>query len=200
MCGRYYIAQDAENEMLADIIRQAQERADRAGLSMTASGEIRPTNIAPVIATSAVKRTIGAYPMRWGFTHPTRKLLVFNTRSETAAEKPLFSDSMTNRRCLIPASGYFEWKKLEDGNKQKYAFTSMDGSPLFLAGLYLRNDDMKLPCFTILTQDATDSIKGIHARMPVILTSDQAELWFSPEDDYKQLIKNITPNIKAVVA
>ena len=74
MCGRYYIEQDAENEMLADYIRQAQERADRSGLKLSCQGEIFPTNIVPVIATSAAHRTIGAYPMKWGFIHPAREM------------------------------------------------------------------------------------------------------------------------------
>jgi len=190
VCGRYYIADDDPDEILAAYIAEAQGRADRAGLTLSASGEIRPTNIVPVIATSATRRAIGAYPMKWGFTHPTRGMMVINTRSETAAEKPLFCTSVEDRRCLIPASGYFEWKKEHDGKKTKYAFMSKQREPLYIAGLYLRSSQTPLPYFTILTRDATDDLKDIHGRMPVILPREKIEDWLSPDMSYNELIDN----------
>lgn len=90
MCGRYYIAEDDMDELLAAYVAEALARAEHTDVPMRFSGEIRPTDIAPVIATSASRRTVGVYPMRWGLRHPTRGMLVYNTRSETAAEKALF--------------------------------------------------------------------------------------------------------------
>lgn len=187
MCGRYYIEQDAENEMLADYIRQAQERADRQGLSMVSAGEIRPTNIVPVIAPAARNREPSAFPMQWGFQHPTRGMLVFNTRSETAADKPLFCTSIQDRRCAVPASGYYEWAKQADGRKIKYAFFSKDHEPLYLAGLYLRSSQALLPRFSILTRDATSEIKSIHARTPVVFPQHMLTKWLSADSKYASI-------------
>lgn len=195
MCGRYYIAADDLDDELAAYMEQAQQRADGMQLSMVASGEIRPTNIAPVIATTALRREIGAFPMQWGFTHPKHNVLVFNTRSETAAEKPLFCTSIHDRRCLIPASCYYEWQKNTDKKKTKYSFSQESGEPLYLAGLYLRSSQHALPCFTILTRDATDAIKGIHGRMPVILPSSSMYDWLSPGKSYSELLLKAVDNV-----
>jgi len=194
MCGRYYIAEDDMDEMLAAYVAEALARAEHMDVPMRLSGEIRPTDIAPVIATSASRRTVGAYPMRWGFRHPTRGMLVFNTRSETAAEKPLFCTSISDRRCLIPASGYYEWQKA-DGKKSKFSFSSGNHEPLYLAGLYLRSSHDKLPFFTILTRDATAELKDIHARMPVILPKDRMMDWLSPEKNYMEFLSDTVQNL-----
>ena len=108
----------------APYVAQAQRRADAMNLSLVTVGEVRPTNIATVIAPSAKDRKPNAFPMKWGFIHPTRGMLVFNTRSETATQKALFATSIEDRRCLIPASCYYEWQK-SDGRKIKYAIKPM---------------------------------------------------------------------------
>ena len=194
MCGRYYIAEDEKDSFLASYIAQAMARAEQMGVAMRCSGEIRPTDTAPVIATSAAHRTVGAFPMRWGFRHPSRGMLVFNTRSETAAEKPLFCTSVADRRCLIPASSYYEWQKA-DGQKVKFSFSSCKDEPLYLAGLYFRSSHDKLPFFTILTRDATDELKFIHSRMPVLLPKERMQDWLSPEEDYRELLAGAQTNL-----
>lgn len=124
MCGRYYIADDDSDVILAGYVAQAQRRADAMNLSLVTVGEVRPTNIATVIAPSAKDRKPNAFPMKLGFIHPTRGMLVFNTRSETATQKALFATSIEDRRCLMPASCYYEWQK-SDGRKIKYAIKPM---------------------------------------------------------------------------
>lgn len=198
MCGRYYIAIDDHDEEIAEYFRQAQGRAFRMGTDMIKSGEVRPTNIAPVLAPSAAERSISAFPMRWGFSHPTRGMLVFNTRSETADQKSMFAESVTKRRCAIPASCYFEWKKGENDKKQRYSFNTWNDEILFLAGLYLKVPGISLPCFTILTMDAAPNIKDIHARMPVILPRSNVPLWVSGETPFSGLTESIITDIKAV--
>ncbi len=189
MCGRYQLASDLKDGWLKEQIEKAFSLSKRFNVNMKTEGEIRPTDIAPVLAPSSLHRTMGAFPMQWGFTHPTRGMLVFNTRMETAPEKDLFVTSVDERRCLIPASRYFEWKKLDANRKQRYAFSSEDGEPLYLAGLYIRTSDVhRLPCFTILTQDAEKSIRGIHPRMPVLVPRDRAAEWLSPDTDFHELI------------
>lgn len=198
MCGRYYLEDELQDERLAEQVRQADRIAQKLGVKLKTAGEIFPTDIVPVIAPSALNRRPGAFPMRWGFTHPTRGMLVFNTRMETAPEKDMFVGSVNDRRCLVPASCYYEWKKLDGNKKQRYAFSSEDGAPLYLAGLYIRtSDEHRLPCFTILTQEAEGSLRGLHPRMPVIVPPDRAEEWLSPDTDFHELIHSFSEPVAA---
>lgn len=198
MCGRYYLDDEIRDERLSDQIKQAMQIATKISAPMKTSGDIRPTDIAPVIAPSRISRKMSAFPMQWGFNHPKRGMLVFNTRMETAPEKDLFVTSVDERRCLIPASGYYEWKKLDRNKKERYAFYTENREPLYLAGLYIRtSDEQRLPCFSILTQDADKSIKEIHPRMPVIVPYSRAEEWLSPDTDFHEFIYNLYVPLEA---
>ena len=198
MCGRYELYQEIRDEQLEALIRQAAGISDRLGAGMKTFGEIRPTDVAPVIAPNALKRAVGAFPMRWGFTHPSRGMLVFNTRMETAPEKDLFVNSIDERRCLIPASRYFEWKKTDADKKTRFAFQSTDRAPLYLAGLYVRaSDKQQLPCFSILTQDAEQHIKDVHPRMPVLVPFSRAAEWLDPRTDFHEFIYNLSVPVEA---
>ena len=192
MCGRFRIQDQPSDEKLAELFRQAIEISLKTGVKMKTSGEVRPTDVAPVIAPSARNRALGAFPMQWGFTHPKRGMLVFNTRMETARERGMLAGSVDDRRCLIPADCYYEWKKVDPQKKDRYAFRAQDGSPLYLAGLYIRtSDQLRLPCFTILTQDAEKSIKDLHPRMPVLVPYARAEEWLSPDTDFHAMIREL---------
>ena len=192
MCERYFLAQDGAGGPLDPYLAQAAARAARMRVPLRLSGEIRPTDVAPVIATSAVRRAVGAFPMRWGFLHPTHGVLVFTTRCETAAEKPLFCTSLADRRCLIPAAGFFEWRTA-DGQKTKFAFSAETGEPLYLAGLYLRSSHEKLPFFTILTREAPAGAKAARARLPVVLPISRLQDWLSPEKDFSEFLFDAPP-------
>ena len=198
MCGRYYIDEGLWDEDLGQLLQQAVRVSAKLCADMKTAGEIRPTDIAPVIAPNALNRAMGAFPMQWGFAHPTRGMLVFNTRMETAPEKDLFTSSVNDRRCLIPASGYFEWKRADKNKKERFAFRAADEGPLFLAGLYIRtSQEHRLPCFTVLTQDAPKALKDIHPRMPVIVPLKRAEEWLSPDTDFHEMIHSLQPELLA---
>lgn len=201
MCGRYYLEDEIKDERLAEQMKQAIQISTKICANMKTSGEIRPTDIAPVIAPSRISRKASAYPMQWGFNHPKRGMLVFNTRMETAPEKDLFVSSVDDRRCLIPASCYYEWKKIDRNKKERYSFYAEDREPLYLAGLYIRtSDEHRMPCFSILTQDAEKSIKEIHPRMPVIVPYSRAEEWLSPDTDFHDFIYNLYVPLEARVS
>ncbi len=192
MCGRFRIQDEPSDEKLAELFHQAIEISLKLGAKMVTSGEVRPTDVAPVIAPSARNRALGAFPMQWGFTHPKRGMLVFNTRMETAQEREMFAGSVNDRRCLVPAACYYEWKKIDPKRKERYAFKAEDGSPLYMAGLYIRTSDQRrLPCFTILTQDAEKAIRDLHPRMPVLVPFSRAEEWLSPDTDFLGMIQNL---------
>jgi putative SOS response-associated peptidase YedK len=169
MCGRYYIASD--DVELADIVA-AVRGSDDDLFSLKISGEVFPMDIVPAIIASGQYRA-----MRWGFTGfgGASGKPIINARSETALEKPIFRSAMLERRCLIPASSYFEWRK--DGNrKTKFEFR-LPKSSLLLAGCWREEKDGAV--FVILTRDAVNGCEEIHERMPVIIPRERADDWFS---------------------
>ena len=198
MCGRYRFGEGIWDEDLAVTMAQAVRVAEKFGVKMKTEGEIRPTDVAPVIAPSARDRSLGAFPMQWGFNHPKRGMLVFNTRMETAQERGMLAGSIDDRRCLVPAECYYEWKKIDPKRKDRYAFRAADGSPLFMAGLYIRTSDVRqLPCFTILTQDAQKAIRDLHPRMPVLVPWSRAAEWLSPDTDFLGMLHDLRVEVQA---
>lgn len=141
--------------------------------------EIYPKDTVAVLANSK-NDTPSAFPMRWGYTEYGK--LIFNTRSETAAEKKIFRDGIRNRRCLIPAACYFEW----DRDKNKYRIGT--GNLIWLAGIYRFEDT--LPVFSILTQEPTAELAKIHDRMPVIISRDAKDNWLNRAAEPDRLIRS----------
>ena len=108
MCGRYFLAQsnqDQQSDELSRIIAALNRKKTPA--SLKTSGEIFPSDIVPVLANNR-QMEIEPFAMRWGYSFPNSRPII-NARSETASKKALFKDGMLQRRCLIPASNYFEW-------------------------------------------------------------------------------------------
>lgn len=128
-----------------------------------------------------------AFVMKWGFR--LNKRLVFNARSESAAQKPLFIQSAAERRCLIPASAYFEWDH-RNAVKQKYRFHLPEQKPLYLAGLYRFEDENPLPVFTVLTRAAAPDISCFHDRMPVMIPASLTDAWLDHSNSFASLLKN----------
>ena len=200
MCGRYYTEVDRE-EMEKIIIAVNRVLADRGETQMVKSGEICPTDIAPVYASTA--NGISPAAMKWGFpgfAKPGSKAkppVIINARSETIAEKPSFSRYL-HQRCLVPATAYFEWAaNVETVNKKKpkYIFQPEDEelSLFWMAAIYREVADAMVPVFTILTMDASDSVAPIHNRMPVIFRNREIRYaWMNGEKDVQGLIRNGT--------
>jgi putative SOS response-associated peptidase YedK len=136
-------------------------------------GEIFPTNIVPV--QTGPREFV---PMKWGFTDFRGNPLI-NARSETALEKKTFRDSMQKRRCLIPASGYYEWRKT-DGGKVKHRFF-LPGKTLHLAACWREEEGR--PVFVILTRNAAGGAERIHERMPVIIPDSRIDAWLCDTPD-----------------
>ena len=153
-------------------------------LDAKTSGEIRSRDTVPVLANSPSLQP-GAYAMHWGYTLPDGKLL-FNARSETAADKALFQDGMAQRRCLIPATCYFEWEH-RGKEKIKYAIAPEGSQMLYLAGIY-RKEGNRVGC-TIQTREPAESIAFIHNRMPVILPAEAVRDWLNIRYDAEDVLK-----------
>lgn len=115
----------------------------------------------------------------WGFlpawADPSGSKLI-NARVETAATKPYFRDAWRSGRCLVPADGWYEWK-VTAGGKQPYFIHRADDEPLFMAGLYATNPQLKVTSFAILTTEAKGELREIHDREPLVLSPEAAREW-----------------------
>ena len=194
MCGSYYIDREKADEAFRDMLAQASVRASRLGVRMLDRGELYPGQIVPAIATGAARREKGAFPMLWGFMHPAHGVRVYNTRSEGAEEQKAFCTSLYDRRCLLPAGGWFEWVKT-DGGKKRIRFFREDGDTVYLAGLYIRGGKESLPCFSVLTREAPEQIRFLHKRMPVLIPKEEADRWLDPSVPYREALPEEVPAI-----
>lgn len=185
MCGVFYIGEDAEQE-LWEMVTALNRRRIEGGTPFKSSGVIRPSDTVPVLANNRALRPT-PFAMKWGYTLPGKKGLLINARSETAGEKPLFRDGMLQRRCLIPATNYFEWEKTPEG-KQKYTLRPKGKNFFWLAGLY--RPEAQGAAFTILTRAPAESIAFIHDRMPVILPEEMKGDWLDPRNSPAAMLKS----------
>jgi putative SOS response-associated peptidase YedK len=141
--------------------------------------------------------------MHWGLIpswakDPAIGHKMINARSETAAEKPSFRTALKRRRCILPVSGYYEWKAVEK-RKQPYLIRVKDAPLMAIAGLWevwnSPEGDRVQSC-TLLTKDASESTRHIHDRMPVILAPDQYDAWLdAKQQDGAAVLKRIVPEL-----
>ena len=139
-------------------------------------------------------------PMRWGFLPhwyktPTDGPLLINARAETIAEKPAFRTACRERRCLVPASGFYEWTKDAEGNRLPWYFTPADGAPLVLAGIWQdwEPDDDRLTTLAIVTCPASEWMAETHHREPVSLAPDDWAKWLGEEGRGAALLMRPAP-------
>jgi putative SOS response-associated peptidase YedK len=164
MCGRYLF--DANEPELSAIFSDAAMRINVTDCTFI-GGEIFPGNTVPVLTGKN-----GAVFMTWGFPSLVDRRPHINARSETVASAKTFRQAMAERRCLVPASKYFEWRKPDSGRKEKYAFRLQDGSPFYMAGIFSDNGK-----FAILTRGAVPTLSDIHDRMPVVVPKKLMRNW-----------------------
>lgn len=166
-------------------------------------------NIAPSQKVlSVIKASTGnrAGYMNWGLVpswakDPKIGNKLMNARSETVSEKPSFKDSFLRKRCLIPASGFYEWI-LEDGStkKQPLQFTLKDKKPFAFAGIWSRwkgeingQPEERITC-SILTKASNSSMEKYHHRMPVMLEPDVGERWLDGSAGKDKLLSILQEN------
>lgn len=122
--------------------------------------------------------------VKWGFKVLDNKLII-NARQETILEKPLFKKDIVRHRCIIPASGFYEW----DIHKHKFVFENKNNHLIMMAGIYRDINGQKEAA--IITTNANESMAGIHQRMPLIFNYQQMKMWLE-DNDYKNLL-NVAP-------
>ena len=193
MCGRFNIIDDPLTQLLIEITGQ--------NFSIETRFNIAPTEQVPVLLKTE-EEDWALRDMRWWLVpywakEPTTKYSMFNAKSETLAKSSAFREPFKKRRCIIPASGYYEWKK-EGGVKIPYYIVPKGEAGFAFAGLWdrWRRDDQVIESCTIVTAAAPDSMKGIHHRIPVHLTNHQAKQWVDTDTGAEQLKELLAPSIR----
>ena len=180
MCGRYRLSRRKQViEEYFDTDSWDDDWSPRYNLA--------PTQLVPVVRQKPKEPVRVVSLLRWGLIpswakDPSVAAGTINARSETASTKPAFADPLKFRRCLIPADGFYEWKRAS-GPKQPYCFEVGDGELFAFAGLWDRwksaNGDWIRSC-SILTTTPNAVTSAVHDRMPVILDRGNYDLWLDP--------------------
>ncbi|HAA13219.1 MAG TPA: DUF159 family protein [Cytophagales bacterium] len=182
MCGRYTVS--ANKEKLAKRFQVSIPEAYKPRYNAA------PTQALPVITNTQPDELQylfwGLIP-QWAKNKSISQKLI-NARAETLDEKASFKQSLRQRRCLIPADGFYEWKRVGKRQKTPYRFALASGEPFAFAGLWesFEEDGKTVGTFTIVTTEPNEMVRDIHDRMPVILRREDEQLWLStnqlPED------------------
>lgn len=120
--------------------------------------------------------------------------MMINARSEIVAEKASFKYSFNSKRCLIPASAFYEWTVGDDKKKDPHYIYLPDKEPFFFAGIWAHNDKMDVTSCSILTTTPHKNIAHIHDRMPVILKEEAYEPWISKDVEAEEALTLIDKN------
>jgi putative SOS response-associated peptidase YedK len=190
MCGRFMLAAPPEE------VRRLFEYEDRP--NFPARDDIRPTEPIAVVVVSEGRRRFRL--VRWGFwpswvKDPAAFSLLINARAETAAEKPSFRSAMRHGRCLVPATGFIEWRR--DGNRRTpFQVVPRDGGIVAFAGLaetWSSPDGSEVDTAAILTVDANATVGAIHDRMPAVIAPEDFAAWLDPTVDVKVARRLLVP-------
>jgi putative SOS response-associated peptidase YedK len=182
MCGRYTLIANAEAIRILFELPEFDQRL------VVPRYNIAPTQ--PIVVVREGPKGRELVPVRWGLIpwwakDPKTLPLMINARAEGIAEKPAYRDAFKYRRCLVPASGFYEWQKRGKGTKQPYlARPKGSDAPIAFAGLFETwhgPDGSEIDTATIVVTDANAPLMPIHERMPVIVEPKNFETWLSPE-------------------
>ena len=171
MCGRFAIT------LPPDAMAQLFEARPANDLPTVPNFNVCPTNRVHVVTGD--RRLVG---MRWGliphwYKSPSDGPLLINARAETVAEKPAFRKAIRERRCLIPAAGFYEWTKDAEGQRLPWYIRRADDAPMAFAGLWQSWGPDRMETCAIVTCGAEGAMTDLHHRVPVVLDADDWALW-----------------------
>lgn len=182
MCGRYTLSKKARLEEMMKEAGFIFEEFSHTRLTYEPRYNISPTQLLPVLLDTrkAVFAKWGLLPF-WAKDEKAGASMI-NARKETVAEKPAFRSAFKKRRCLVPADGFYEWKKVGKF-KLPHRFIVGDGELFTFAGLWetwKKPDGEELLTYTIITTEPNPLVQPVHDRMPVILPPDKRDAWLDP--------------------
>jgi putative SOS response-associated peptidase YedK len=189
MCGRYEL-----NDTPARI--GSRYRVDPGDLDFAQNGDVRPTDTNPVILLRDGQHI--ASIRKWGIVPYWAQDPKATARSEEAYAKPMFRGPFKSRRCLVPATAFFEWQVVPgQKKKQNIRITRADGDLVTLAGLYdyLHPGDEVIESYTILTASPNALMESIHSRMPVILVQSDEDEWLDPATSRAGDVYAVSPRV-----
>lgn len=177
MCTRYVLQEKHYRAVL--------ERLGIAAPPFTSRYNIAPGSTIPAVRVRSSDRAVEPVGLHWGLIprwakSPDQK--VVNARVESVAEKPSFREALRSRRCLIPASGFYEWKTI-GRTKQPWLFRRVDGEPFAFAALWeswRSPEGEELETCACITMPPNALMEPIHTRMPLVLPLDKAAAWLDP--------------------
>jgi putative SOS response-associated peptidase YedK len=195
MCGRYTL-----KEKTKDLSARLGAKCTESDENLTPTYNAAPTQRLPIVRQAARQgRVMEAY--RWGLLPAWAKdtnagYNLINARAESLDSKRSFKPSFKSQRCLVPASGFYEWKG-NRGNKTPYYIYPTNAPFFAFAGLYSvwkSPEGEEVPTYTIVTTKANSKMRELHDRMPAILLQDEWDLWLDPNfDDAKALTELLDP-------
>lgn len=194
MCGRYTLIADPE------FIKERFQVEEFSETQVEPRFNIAPSQQVPVVLPSARGRALRL--MTWGFRPPwmredPRRPAPINARAETAVTSPLFRGALARGRCLVPASGFYEWRAIPGQKaKQPMYIRLKGGAPFAFAGLYTGQPEAadKPPTCAILTTTPNALMEPIHTRMPVILEAADEARWLDPTiTDPREILPLLRP-------
>jgi putative SOS response-associated peptidase YedK len=194
MCGRF--GQTATSAELAAAFEAAWRCAEPGDLPRF---NIAPTQDAPVLLSDAGRRVLDVF--RWGLIPWWAKEAsvgnrMINARAEGITTRAAFRDAFQRRRCLVPASGFYEWMKVKGGKVPQWIHPA-DGQPLTFAGLWEQwrpaRDAEPVLSFTILTTTPSRDVDAIHDRMPVVVAPQDRDAWLAPDAEPEDLVALLRP-------
>lgn len=179
MCGRYTVFTEEENIEIKEILNEVNRKFGytKDDVKQMKTGEIFPTNNVPIVTGES-----GITLLKWGFPNFRQpSAVIINARSETLAEKPMFKRLIDSKRCLVPSSGFYEWKAVEGMSKKvKHLIRLKDKGFMYMGGLYNTfkdQDGNPYTSFVIVTTDANKKMSEVHDRMPVLMDKEKSTVW-----------------------
>lgn len=173
MCGRYTLTKPGDALAELDV-----DPGELDGELLAPRFNVAPTQRLPVV------RTDGVSAMRWGFGARSRRggKLLINARSESVTEKQSFSRAFAERRCLVPADGFFEWRR-SGKDRLAFHFHRPQRRAFFFAGLWQEERGHAEPGYVLLTTRANQTVADVHDRMPVIFDVERGRTWLAEESE-----------------
>ncbi|UIP28872.1 SOS response-associated peptidase [Photobacterium sp. TLY01] len=136
------------------------------------NSDLRPTQKVSTVISSP--NGLEQLDMHWGIQPNWSKKLLINAQAETAMQKPTWRSAMQTHRCIVPCSGWYEWRDEGGTKKQKYFFSHPEGQPLYMAGIWFEGEQ---PLLVTLTTKANEICKPVHHRIPVIINQEDIYEW-----------------------